>query len=38
MAVPAQAVTLISYDFKIIYVRGIDNGRVDALSRKAEHF
>ena len=29
---------LASYDFKIVHVKGTENGRADALSRKAEHF
>jgi len=27
---------LVEYYFKIEYIKGIDNARVDALSRKAE--
>jgi len=27
---------LVEYYFKIKYIKGIDNARVDALSRKAE--
>lgn len=29
---------LASYGFKIVHIRGIDNERADALSRKAKHF
>ena len=29
---------LASYDFKIVHIKGTNNGRADALSRKAEYF